>query len=152
MCLPGTDLTIPVRASPRAPLARRPPKSEGGLTRKPDIVPQTPGAVSATCAEPHETERVGKAMTVSTIWIDGHARVLDPAEDVDALRQQVIAAVQSGGGFADFRTDQHVVSVLITDSVRVRIETTEHDDDEPHTELLLGASAESDLDGYLNYG
>lgn len=92
-------------------------------------------------------------MKVSRICIDDRAFGLDSADDLDALRQQVIHAVRTGGAFAEFRSGGRDVSVLITSEVRIQIETTECSDETADAAAMpLEPSVDDDLDSYLNYG
>ena len=61
-------------------------------------------------------------MKVAKIRIGGRMFIIDPAEDLDALRDDIVAAAASGAGFVHFHTAGHIaVSALVTPHLPVRI-------------------------------
>jgi len=61
-------------------------------------------------------------MKVAKIRIGGRMFILDPSQDLDALRRDIVAAASSGADFVYFDTAGHVsVSALVTPHLPVRI-------------------------------
>lgn len=61
-------------------------------------------------------------MKVTKIRIGGRMFILDPEQDLDGLRREIIAAVASGADFVQFTTAGNVrVSALVTPHLPVRI-------------------------------
>jgi len=61
-------------------------------------------------------------MKVAKIRIGGRMFILDPEQDVEQLRSDIVAAAASGAGFVSFETAAHVsVSALVTPHLPVRI-------------------------------
>ena len=61
-------------------------------------------------------------MKVAKIRIGGRMFILDPDQDLDVLRRDIVAAAASGAGFVFFETAGHIsVSALVTPHLPVRI-------------------------------
>jgi hypothetical protein len=65
-------------------------------------------------------------MKVVKIRIGGRMFILDPEQNLDVLRDDIVAAASSGAGFVSFETAGHItVSALVTPYLPVRISEIE---------------------------
>ncbi|MDY0908841.1 hypothetical protein [Microbacterium sp. CFBP9034] len=70
-------------------------------------------------------------MKVHTLHVDGQQFVLEPGQDVDGLRDEILDAARSGAGFVRFHAvGRAIITVLITSHVGVRLEVMERDPQE----------------------
>jgi hypothetical protein len=68
---------------------------------------------------------------VSQLRVDGQMFILDPQEDVTALKEQILDAIRGGAGFVRFATvGRGTVDVLVTPKVGVRFESLERTEQE----------------------
>jgi len=83
-------------------------------------------------------------MKVAKIRIGGRMFILDPAQDIEQLRQEIVVAATSGAGFVHFRSAAGVaVSALVTPHLPVRISEVERES-EPTTPIATTAPGTED--------
>ncbi|WP_019182031.1 hypothetical protein [Microbacterium yannicii] len=65
-------------------------------------------------------------MLVNKVRFDGQTFLLDPSQDVEQTKREIVAAVREGSDFVEFHTVGHgVISLLVTPTLPVRFEVIE---------------------------
>jgi hypothetical protein len=71
-------------------------------------------------------------MIMHKMTVDGNEYYLDPEQNVDETKHEVVDAVKSGGGIVDIPVAGHgTVSVLISQRIPITFETVDADESEP---------------------